>query len=197
MDLTSLYGERQTCLVQQLEPKVQDEVSECIQKLENIEDRQFTQMQAAVRRANVLAGSRVHVKDFRFWVYQDLIGLDPTVKQRYPSVDTYMSALIDEYKEHKAGLIQARSLFKKWCKSVKRLGLEPEEWVKRKVFNSDSNATSHRKFTLEQLATEVFPPDLEACRHILLKAAKKVQELEQRGAPMALPEDPEDALEPF
>ncbi|PNH11156.1 hypothetical protein TSOC_002032 [Tetrabaena socialis] len=114
-----------------------------------------------VRRSIVLAGTRDYVADFRFHIYMHIVEGDPGFGQRY-SFAGFLSALQDEV----------------FYSAVERLGLSAAEWQQLKVLSTDSGAfTCHRKFTLQELESEVFPPDLAPCRPILLKAARKMLEL--------------------
>ncbi|KXZ47838.1 hypothetical protein GPECTOR_32g450 [Gonium pectorale] len=209
------------CLLEHIDPKIKKDVEDCMNKLDNmrsshydshrcmeslidilgtviaafvdIKATEFAQMQEALRRTAVLGGCRDHVDDFRWWVFQDLVSLDPDIKQQYGTVDVFFYALTNEFKEYKAGLIKERPLNVKWYQSV---GLEPQQWVKIRALNSDTISAFHRKLTLKELETEVFPPDLELCRPVLLKAAKKVQELEQSAKSAAPTEGEPDEVEP-
>ncbi|KXZ55118.1 hypothetical protein GPECTOR_3g270 [Gonium pectorale] len=160
----------------------------------DMETQQFEFLHRQLRKLIVLSGARDHVSDFRQRIYWNVVDNVPGIKQQYPNISSFLSALEEEFKEFKARRIQARPLNGMFYAAVERLGLTRREWQQLKVISTDSVAAFHRKFTLEELQHEVFPPELEACRAVLVKAARKVAELNNLAQGAVADDDDDDGF---
>ncbi|GLC38680.1 hypothetical protein PLESTB_000589600 [Pleodorina starrii] len=153
----------------------------------DLEEQQFKVLSEALRRLIVLSGTRGHVSDFRYQVYWDVIEHEPDVQERFPTLSSFQAAMRDEYRAFQARKIDARPLAAKFGAAVVRLGLSLPEWQRLKALAADGVQAFYHKFTLEELQSVTFPSDLEPCRPVLLKAARKVLELEAARAQAAEP----------
>ncbi|GFR44732.1 hypothetical protein Agub_g6059 [Astrephomene gubernaculifera] len=143
-----------------------------------MEDEQFGVLHEQLRRNIVLAGTRDHVSDVRLFAYYTVIdNEDSAFQQRFPTLSAFLDALQQEFKDHKNGRISTRPLNAKFYAALERLGFSKREWQELRALGQGSVAVFHKKFTIKELENEAFPCDLEPCRPVLLKAARKVDEL--------------------
>ncbi|EFJ39896.1 hypothetical protein VOLCADRAFT_108451 [Volvox carteri f. nagariensis] len=151
---------------------------------------QFDVLHHELRKQIVLSGTRDHVTEIRLFAYYDMVDRDPALKQKYSSLSTFLDALHQEYTDFVNGRLRTRPLNSAFGEAVQRLGLSNTEWQLVKTLNKDSVALFHKKFTIEELETEVFPADLEPCRGALVRAARMVNK--RRNAMAAGPQAPSD-----
>mmetsp|Transcript_1902 Transcript_1902/g.4235 ORF Transcript_1902/g.4235 Transcript_1902/m.4235 type:complete len:176 (-) Transcript_1902:115-642(-) len=154
-------------------------LAECmLEGVLDLEEEQLTALHELLRKYRVTSGAKNHVADFSMHIYLECCKEDPSFSKQCPNLDFFMSQLRHEYQLFKNNKIQSRPLNHIYYSAVERLGLKPQEWQMLRQLNSDSISACQDKLTLEQLEKEVFPPELEACRQILIKVAKKVAELQ-------------------
>jgi hypothetical protein len=142
-----------------------------------LEKQNFNDQQTRLRELRVPAGCRDYVGEFRFEVYLVVCKDNPDVESKHSTMDSYLSAMADEFRRFKSRHIRARPLHKMFADAINKLGLSLDEWKLVKGLGQTSNENFHTPFTRAQLETTAFPPEMEKYRQPLLKVAKKLDEL--------------------